>query len=143
MSKTNSIIHEGVVARYCKYSTLDEETGRPTGAAFQRRQNEQYLSVYLLDFFSHIENESEQVGAVKNIMQVRGWQFRPNEKSLFATLNVVHASNHIRQEASELIQFRAANLPHCGIFHEADDLLISELLAECVESIYPTREFAG
>jgi hypothetical protein len=42
-------IEAGNVTRYCKPSTL--ENGVPNSSAFERRSEEKYLSVYLLDFF--------------------------------------------------------------------------------------------
>lgn len=49
-------IETGKVTRYCKPSTL--ENGIPQSFAFQRRSNEKYLSVYLLDFFENKTVES-------------------------------------------------------------------------------------
>ena len=59
----------GVVVRYCKPSTLDEEK-IPTSASFQLRIKEKYLSVYLLDYYKSL-NEEESVFSVVAYMQKR------------------------------------------------------------------------
>jgi len=129
-------INTGVATRYCKPSTLDDETNLPTSAAFQKRsrRNEEYLSVYLLDYFESLQAEQEQVQAVRAYMEERGW--RCSRTALFATLDIEHTKSYIFDEIAEYVQFKEATLPHCGIFHDTDDLLISELLAECIQTTY-------
>lgn len=129
-------INLGSVARYCKPSTLDDETTLPTSATFQRRshRNEEYLSVHLLDYFTSLQTEQEQVQAVRAYMEEHGW--RCSRSALFATLDIEYTKSYIFDEIAEYIFFKEATLPHCGIFHDTDDLLISELLAECIQTTY-------
>ena len=130
-------INEGTVARYCKPSTLNEQ-GLPTGSSFQLRlPNEKYLSVHLLDYFN-VASEQEKIIEVKNEMERKGFSFKKN--GTFSTLNIEHSKKHILDLVSEKISYQELNLPHCGIFHEADDLLISELLSQCVKNTYPIKE---
>ncbi|MCP4346569.1 MAG: hypothetical protein GY795_13715 [Desulfobacterales bacterium] len=131
-------IEKGNVTRYCKPSALDEN-GSPTSSAFQRRpdRKEGYLSVYLLDYFNNSEQRKD-ISQVKKIMEKN--RFNLKKSALFAVLNIEQSKKYIMEEISELISYKELNLPHSGIFHEYDDLVISELLAECVQSTYAVRD---
>lgn len=141
MGETGEEIKEGVITRYCKLTTLDEDTNLPTFSAFRQRQSENYLSVYLLDFFDQLAKEFDKVKAIKEEMELKGFRCRPS--SLFANLDIQHSQKYILDEISEFISYKTVRLPHCGIFHDADDLLIAKLLAECVQSVYPTKDFTS
>ncbi len=130
-------IEAGNVTRYCKPSTL--ENGVPNSSAFERRSEEKYLSVYLLDFFK-MHTEVENVIEVKKFMTAKGFNFTPN--GCFAVLNIEQSREYILEESSSEIYYREKNLPHCGIFHDADDLLIATLLAECIQSKYPIKDIS-
>ena len=136
-------IEKGNVTRYCKPFALDDN-GSPVSSAFQRRpdRNEGYLSVYLLDYFDNIDNieQSEDIFQVKKTMERN--RFNLKKSAVFAVLNVEQSKKHIMEEISEKISYKALNLPHSGIFHEYDDLVISELLAECVQTMYSVRDIA-
>ena len=86
-------IKSGNVVRYCKPSTLDEN-GNPTGASFQRRveRDEQYLSVYLLEFFGR-ETEKDNVSEVKKEMERKNFKFK--NRGVFATLNIEDSQSYI------------------------------------------------
>jgi hypothetical protein len=133
-------IQSGNVARYCKPSSLDED-GYPTGSAFQRRsnRNEEYLSVYLLEFFKKIE-EKDGVLEVKREMERKNFNLKVTGS--YAILNIERSKKYIMDEIEEQIYYREMKLPHCGIFHDHDDLLISELLAECIQNSYRIRDIA-
>ena len=127
-------IETGNVTRYCKPSSL--ENGIPQSSAFEKRieRNEPYLSIYLLEFFQR-ETEIKNVIEVKKYMtEGKGFICKPNAS--FAIINIQKSKEYIFEEISLEISYREENLPHCGVFHDADDLLIAELLAECVESNY-------
>lgn len=131
-------IETGTVVRYCKPSTLNEY-GKPTSSSFQLRvPDEKYLSVYLLDYFTALLAEEEKVLAVKNEMQEK--QFKLKKNGMFSTLNIEQSKHHIFDLISEKISYKTLNLPHCGVFHQSDDLLISELLSQCVQNNYPVKE---
>ncbi len=127
-------IEAGNVTRYCKPSTL--ENGIPQSSAFERRSDEKYLSVYLLEFFGN-ETEVENIRQVKTYMEQRRFTCKTNGS--FAILNIQQSKEYIYEEISSDIFYREENLPHCGIYHDADDLLIAELLAECVQNNYPVK----
>ncbi|QTA80671.1 Uncharacterized protein dnl_29820 [Desulfonema limicola] len=132
-------ITAGTVSRYCKPSTLDENLS-PTSSSFQLRKerDEKYLSVFLLDFFGR-EKEKEGVLDVKFFMENEiGFKFK--EKGAFAILNIIQSKEYVFQLISEKISYKKLNLPHCGLFHEFDDLLISELLAQCVQNNYIVKD---
>jgi hypothetical protein len=126
-------INEGNAARYCKPSSLGED-GCPSSSAFQRRPNrkEGYLSVYFLEFFGK-NTEKENVSEVKRLMATH---FNLKKSGLYAILNIQQSKEYIMKEIEKLISYKEITLPHCGIFHHHDDLLISELLLECVQNKY-------
>ncbi len=130
-------IQTGDVTRYCKPSTL--ENGIPKSSAFERRSDENYLSVYWLDFFGKI-TELENIIEVKAYMEQKDFTCKPNGS--FAILNIQQSKEYIFEEISSDISYREENLPHCGIFHEDDDLLIAKLLTECVQNNYPVKNLA-
>lgn len=124
----------GDVTRYCKPSTL--ENGIPKSSAFERRSDEKYLSVYWLDFFDE-ETELQKIREVKAYMEQKGFNCKDNGS--FAIINIQKSKEYILEEISSEIFYKEKNLPHCGIFHEADDLLIAKLLTECVQNNYLVR----
>lgn len=130
-------IETGNVTRYCKPSTLEKEI--PKSSAFERRSGEKYLSVYWLEFFGK-ETEVKNIIEVKTYMEKNNFTCKLNGS--FAVLNIEQSKEYIFEEISSEIYYREKSLPHCGIFHEADDLLIAKLLAECVQKNYPVRNFA-
>lgn len=131
-------IQSGNVARYCKPSSLDED-GYPTGSAFQRRsnRNEEYLSVYLLEFFKKIE-EKDGVLEVKREKERKNFNLKVNGS--YAIINIEKSKKYIMEEIDGQIFYKEMKLPHCGIFHDNDDLLISELLAEYIQNSYRIRD---
>ncbi len=106
----------------------------PEGTAVScTRFYEKYLSVYLSDFFGKAE-EKESILDIKFFMEKNG--FKLKTKGVFALLDVKHSKEYILQLIKEKISYKELNLPHCGIFHEYDDLVISELLSQCVKTFY-------
>lgn len=126
-------LEEGNVVRYCKPSNLED--GKPTNAAFMKRpeRKEQYLSTYWLEYFKNFELR-ENVAAAKKYMEKNGFSLKKNGG--LATLDIKKTVEYIRDELNEILEFKLKNSPHCGIFHTANDLLIAELLVECVESVF-------
>jgi hypothetical protein len=125
-------IENGNVTRYCNPSSL--QNGVPKSSAFLRRRGENYLSVYLLEFFQTI-TEVDSVIEVKIYMTEKiGFICKPSGS--FAVLNIQQSKEYILEEISSEISYKDENLPHCGIFHDADDLLIAKLLADCVQNNY-------
>ncbi len=131
-------IQTGTVARYCKPSTLDENH-YPTDSSFQLRKerNEKYLSVYLLEFFKRV-TEKEKVFDVKTEMEKKNFVFK--QSGVFALVDIEESKKYIFQKVSEIISYKELNLPHCGIFHEYhEDLIIAELLSQCVKASYRVK----
>jgi hypothetical protein len=128
-------IETGNVTRYCKPGDLQD--GIVKSHAFKKRteRNEKYLSVHLLEFFQK-ETELENVLEVKAYM--KNYNFKRNGS--FAVINIQKSKQYILEEISSQIYYREETLPHCGIFHDADDLLISKLLAECVQNNYLIKD---
>ncbi|MDB9435936.1 hypothetical protein PN450_03750 [Dolichospermum lemmermannii CS-548] len=130
-------IETGNVTRYCKPSYL--ENGIVQSSAFEKRieRKEKYLSVYLLEFFQK-ETEIKNVIEVITFMTKKGFNLKPDGS--FAVINIQQSKEYIFAEISLEISYQEENLPHCGIFHDADDLLVAELLAECVQNNYLIKE---
>ncbi len=130
-------IETGNVTRYCKPGDLQD--GIVKSHAFKKRteRNEKYLSVYLLEFFQKA-TELENVLEVKAYMEAKNYNLNPN--GCFAVINIQQSKQYILEEISSQIYYREEKLPHCGIFHDADDLLISKLLAECVQNNYLIKD---
>lgn len=128
-------VETGNVTRYCKPSSL--ENGIVQSSAFEKRSLENYLSVYLLEFFQK-ETEIKNVMEVITYMTKKGFICKPNGS--FAVINIQQSKEYIFEETSLEISYQEQNLPHCGIFHDADDLLISELLTECVQNNYIIKD---
>ncbi|MBD1216542.1 MAG: hypothetical protein H9536_04215 [Aphanizomenon flos-aquae Clear-A1] len=123
----------GNVSRYCKPSHLQD--GIVKYYAFLKRRDEESLSVHLLEFFQK-ETELENVLEVKAYM--KNYNFKRNGS--FAVINIQKSKQYILEEISSQIYYREETLPHCGIFHDADDILISRLLAECVQNNYLIKD---
>ncbi|MEO3707250.1 hypothetical protein [Trichormus azollae] len=102
----------------------------PQSSAFARREGKAFLSVYLLDFFQQ-ETELENVIELKKYMKEKTtFNCKPNGS--FPVLNIEQSKQYIFEEISSQICHREKDLPHCGIFYDANDLLIAKLLAQCV-----------
>ena len=86
-----------------------------------------------------MHTEVENVIEVKKYME-KSFQFKPNGS--FAVLNIEQSRKYILEESSSEIYYREEKLPHCGIFHDADDLLIAQLLAECIQTNYPIKDIS-
>ncbi|MFN5067341.1 MAG: hypothetical protein ACK4V0_14235 [Aphanizomenon sp.] len=126
-------IENGNVSRYCR--PIDLEDGIVKSHAFAKREKDTFLSVHLLEFFQK-ETELENVLEVKAYM--KNYNFKRNGS--FAVINIQKSKQYILEEISSQIYYREETLPHCGIFHDADDLLISRLLAECVQNNYLIKD---
>ena len=110
-------IENGNVSRYCR--PIDLEDGIVKSHAFAKRteRNEKYLSVYLLEFFQK-ETELENILEVKAYM-AKNYNLKPN--GCFAVVNIQQSKQYILEEISSQIYYREEKLPHCGIFHDADE----------------------
>lgn len=129
-------IETGNVTRYCQPAKLED--GRPTTSAFEKRPGENFLSFYLLEFFEK-ETEVENVRAAKIYMTTQtDYNFKPSGS--FAVINIQKSKKYIFEEISSEILYREENLPHCGIFHNADDILVAKLLVECVQNNYLVKD---
>ncbi|MGK7927255.1 MAG: hypothetical protein AB4290_18760 [Spirulina sp.] len=69
-------------------------------------------------------------------------RFNCKPNGSFAVINIEQSQEYIREELSEEIFYKPKNLPHCGIFHDTNDLLIAKLLAQCVRNNYLVKDLA-
>jgi len=132
-------IETGNVARYCRPGNLEDGIPRPS--AFEKRTGEKFLSCYWLEFF---EKESEKANVIE-VKKFMAKSYNLKETGSFAVLNIKQ-SKKILEEASLEISYREKGLPHCGIFYDANDLLIAKLtaesLAKSVQNNYPIKDLA-
>ena len=128
-------ILQGTVVRYCKPMTINSQI--PTFYCFQLREGESSLSVYLLDYFEK-PSEQEKVVAVKQLMESKKFQCKPS--GVFATLDIEKSKQKIFESIAQSIWYHAEGLPHCGISHEYEDLVIAQFLAESVNHCYPAKQ---
>jgi len=130
-------IQEGTAARYCKPATLDKQTQYPESSAFQLRIingiQEKYLSFYLLDFFARA-TEHENVIETKNTMEQNGFKLKGS--GVFALLDIKQSKEYIFEQIVETISYKELNLPHCGLFHDYADLVMSEYLVQSTRTCY-------
>lgn len=130
------------ISRYCKASTCAED-GRVTGAAFQLRQNEEYLSVNWLEY-SQLRNRQEEIQEIRRIL---GSKLTLAQSARIAVMNVgqtisfVHAGSPDGRSLQVLHDPEEGDPSHSGIYNlPYDDILIAELIAEVVQATYPAKD---
>ncbi len=133
-------IIEGNLTRYCRPSQIQKKSQKPSPAAFELRDGEQYLSAYLLEYFEK-SSEKENVKAVKKFMEEIK-HFSLGKNGGFAVFQIAHIREHMIN-ASQNVRFKEKELPHCGIFFEGDDLTISKLLSQCVHALYLVKDLSN
>ena len=125
------------VSRYCTGSTI-AESGRITAAAFQLRPQDDYLSVYWLEFHK-LPNRNAQIMDTRKDLQ-KTLELRNTGRIL--VLNVGNTCHHVRRETIASLDIRILHEPvpdassHSGIFDVDADDIIPELIAETVQEIY-------
>ncbi len=139
--KGDALPQQDHVSRYCK-GTACTEDGQVTGAAFQLRQNEEYLSVNWLEYLQQPHREEE----IREIRRILSSKLALGHSARIAVLNVGQTISFVRAESPDGRNLRILHDPkqndpsHSGIYDlRHDDDLIAELMAEVVREIYPAR----
>lgn len=127
-------IETGNVTRYCKPRDLQD--GIVQNSAFEKREKDTFLSVHLLEFFQK-ETELENVLEVKAHM-AKNYDLKRNGS--FAVISIQQSKEYIAEKGSLEICYREEELPHCGIYYDAYDYVIAELLAQCVQNNYLIKD---
>ena len=124
------------VARYCRPKILAD--GNPTGASFELRANEEFLSVNWLEYF----NDPSFAACVERVRQVI--RIDVNHNGQFAILNILDVKS-AGNNAGCSLQVKHMPIPpdesHTGIMGYTEaDLEVSEELALIVKEMYPGIE---
>lgn len=128
------------ICRYCS-ATKFTENGLITGAAFQLRPSDKYLSVNWLEFFQ-LTDRQEQIREVRKVLRLT-----LGAKAKLAVLNVEAIVNFVHTQSPDARKLRVLHEPeendpsHSGIYRFGyDDHLIADLIAETVREFYPAIE---
>lgn len=136
----NPISRDHTLVRYCPFSSLNE-AGEPTSSSFSLRQNEQYLSVNCLQLTGEIDLH-RQLSAARNDLQLG---LSLGAQACLATLGVDNVIEHVYRNTWDQRELAVLHEPpphsHGGIHNmRMDDLEVEDLIAECVQAVYPARE---
>ena len=130
------------VVRYVKPSQFDEDEG-VNGSAFQLRQNESGLSVHWLECFKNL-SKLEQLDEVRPLSRL---EIRKNGR--FAELNVSRTKQHLNKQLSNMrfvhkplnakgkYEADPSHSEILGLPDFPDEELIGDMIAECIEAVYP------
>ncbi|MDP2645946.1 MAG: hypothetical protein Q8P24_13485 [Desulfobacterales bacterium] len=128
------------ICRYCSVTKITEN-GSITGAAFQLRSPDKYLSVNWLEFFQLADRQ----GQIKEVR--KAIRLKPGASAKLAVLNVEEMVNFVRTQSPDARKLRVLHEPeendpsHSGIYGFGhDDNLIADLIAETVQELYPAVE---
>lgn len=128
------------ICRYCS-ATKFTENGLITGAAFQLRPVDKYLSVNWLEFFQ-LADRHEQIREVRKVLRLK-----PGARAKLAVLNVEEIVNFVHTQSPDARKLRVLHEPiendpsHSGIYgFGCDEHLIADLIAETVQETYPAKQ---
>ncbi len=128
------------ICRYCS-ATKFTENGLITGAAFQLRPSDKYLSVNWLEFFQ-LTDRQEQIREVRKVLRLT-----LGAKAKLAVLNVEAIVNFVHTQSPDARKLRVLHEPeendpsHSVIYRFGyDDHLIADLIAETVQEFYSAIE---
>ena len=130
------------ISRYCS-TTRCTEDGQVTGAAFELRQTEEYLSVNWMEFLNLVDR-AEEIRAVRRILSSK---ITVGTNAKIAILNVGEIVTHVRANSPDFKILSVIHEPeeddpsHSGVYgFEYNDPLIADLLAEVINDTYPALE---
>jgi len=134
------------IARQCGGASVNEN-GSIDGSAYRLKEKagvwEKYLSVNWLE---HLEPEDRQrqLGLLRGVFIAKGRNL--GAKSKFAVHQVGPLRQHVRSNAPDNRALDVLHEPfdddesHSGVYGlKAEDDLIGDLIAECVQEIHPGR----
>lgn len=127
------------VARYCSATRITED-GRVSGAAFQLRRAEEYLSADWIEKFQSADR-STQIVQLRLELSASGFKLGATAK--FAVLNVgmtietVRAGSLDRRVLNFIHKPLKGRVSHSGIYGiPEEDLMIGELIAQSIVETY-------
>ena len=129
------------VSRYCKPSAVDDNTLMPMAAAFELREDEEYLSVNWIECFEEL-NLIAAINKVQWTLQNKDLSIRSNGR--FAVLGVKEikaAISNVTRRVSRIEHMpETDDCSHCGVFgYSASDLEVASEIALqlAIQNVYP------
>jgi len=132
----------------CCFASRCTEDGRVTGAAFQLREIDDYLSVNWLEYLQ-LSNRQDEIQEIRKVLNSK-LTLTANAK--IAVLNVGDILNHVSINTPDNRNLRVLHEPiedeqevydpsHSGIYgFRFEDHMIADLMAEVVQETYPARD---
>jgi hypothetical protein len=132
----------------CCFASKCTEGGQVTGAAFQLRETEEYLSVNWLEYLQRTNRRDE----IQEVRRVLNSKLKLTANAKIAVLNVGDILNHVCINSPDNRNLSVLHEPleddpvakdpsHSGIYgFKIDDPLIADLIADMVQETYPARE---
>lgn len=145
--KGDSIPIQNHISRCCFASKCTED-GKVTGAAFQLRETEKYLSVNWLEYLK-LPNRHDEIQEIRRVLNSK-LTLTANAK--IAVLNVGDILSYVRDNTPDNRNLNVMHEPiedeqevydpsHSGIYgFRFDDHMIADLIADVVQEIHPARE---
>ena len=130
------------ISRYCKPSAIYRDTLMPMAAAFELREDEEYLSVNWIEYFEEL-NLVAAINKVQWTLQNKVLNISPNGR--FAVLGVKEIKDAISSVTRHALHIE--HMPetddgsHCGVFgYSASDLEVaSEIALQLdLQNVYPS-----
>jgi len=125
------------ISRYCKFTTLSEETGQPLGTAFMPRPNkDKFLSVNWLEYFGDIGIEAQLTEIRTHI------NLKIKKSGRFSVLEVGNTLEYVNKNNDKEIcithEPSNGDPSHSGIRgYSHEDEMVGDLIAETVNSVHP------
>ena len=129
------------ISRWCRKRTIVED--RITGAAFEHRPIDEYLSVNWLEFLA-LDSREEEIAEIQRVLNAK---LNIHGKDRIAVGNVGEVLEYVRAESLDQRQLSVIHKPldgdesHSGIFglRKNEDMLHRELIAEKFQKSYQAR----
>ena len=138
---------EDHISRYCSPLRCTEE-GQVTGAAFQLREIDEYLSVNWLEYLQQAIWQEK----IQEVRRVLNSKLRLTANAKIAVLNVGDIIDHVRTKSPDHRNLSVLHEPieddpsqeddlsHSGIYgFKYEDPMIGDLIAEVVQETYPAK----
>ena len=134
------------VARYCKPTDVDQDSGMPNPQAFQRRESELHPSVNWLDWFGEPDPEQE-IAKLRETYRNKSYRLGATGKLAVLAVATVRQAGHMALPRCELeVTYRplCEDESHCeieGYPDDDDDFEVALQLAAMIrpEDVFPTR----
>jgi hypothetical protein len=133
----NPLPDQDHISRYCAPKTAPD--GKPTGASFMLRPDEEFLSVNWMEYFGDIGQDAQINKICESI------ELSLAASGLFAVLNVGEIIDQIQKNSEKqlavLYEPTSGDPSHSGVYgYGYEDDLVADLIAEFVLKTYPSKK---